>query len=298
MLRPMSTDDTTMDLVRRFGIPGSLTFEASDGGLRRARVRTEAARATLYTQGAQVTAYDRGQGRPLLFLARRARFEPGTAIRGGVPICFPWFGAKEGDPAAPSHGLARTAEWQVLGSGRVAGAGLALTLGLRVEGLDARLTATFGHALDLTLEVQCVATRPRRFEAAFHTYLAVGDVRRVEVQGLEAATYLDQVEARARRVQPQAPLTLEAETDRIYLRTPPRKKVVDPVYERTILVDTEGAPSTVVWNPWTDKTARLPDLDDDEWPLMLCVETGCVADDAVTLAPGETHRLRTVLSLE
>ncbi len=294
----MVADDRTMDLVRRFGIPGSLTFEVSDGGLGRARVRTEVARGTVYLQGAHVTSFEVGHGRPLLFLARRARFEPGSAIRGGVPICFPWFGPKEGDASAPSHGPARTAEWQVLGSGRVAGAGLALTLGLEVEGFAARYTAVFGHALDLTLEVERRASVPGRFEAALHGYLAVGDVRRVELEGLEGATCLDQLAGRARRVEGRDPLRFEGEVDRIYLDTAPRKTLVDPVYERRIVLETEGAPSTVVWNPWVDKAARLPDLGDDEWPLFLCVETGCVADDAVTLAPGETHRQRTVIRVD
>lgn len=281
-------------LNETYGLPGFIRVEAGAGGLPKVLLTCDSARGELFLQGAHVTAFEPDGDEPLIFLARSARYEQGKAIRGGVPICFPWFGSKVGDSSAPSHGLARTKAWSI-GSTRHDEHGVELALVTTIEPFHVTYTVRVSSSLTLTMVVVNESERSERFEQALHTYLAVSDIRKVEVRGLQGATYLDQLQGRAKCVERAPAIRFNGETDRIYLSTEPRKTVVDPGLGREILIDTEGARSTVIWNPWIEKTDRMSDLEQDEWPKMLCVETGNIADDAVELAPGERWRLSTIL---
>jgi len=287
----------------RFGIPRLAAFETGAGGLPAIRVTARAADATVYLHGAHVTHYRPAGGQPVLFLSARSRFATGAAIRGGVPLVFPWFGARAGHPAAPDHGFARTCAWTVEAVERV-GDGAAVTLGL--EPSDAtralwpsafRLTyrVLVDAALSLTLVVENRGAATFSFEAALHTYLAVGDVRRVSVSGLEGRPYIDKTDGFTRKVLPAGPLHPGGETDWVFPGAAGPCAVADPVLGRRLIVDKTDSATTVVWNPWSDKAARMADLGDDQWPGMLCVETANAMDDAVTLRPGERRAMGAVI---
>ena len=301
-MAPLSTED----LQRRFGTSDTIRFEDGPGGLTRIRVTAPAAEAEVYLHGAHVTRYQPRGGRPVLFVSARSRYDAKSAIRGGVPVIFPWFGAKADDPAAPQHGLVRAAAWDVEAVER---AGEAVVVILRLDASEAtravwphrftiRHRIGVGPALDMALEVDNAGAEPFTFEEALHTYLAVGDVRQVSVTGLAGSTYIDKTAGMARKLQGPEPLHLTGETDSVYLSSPAACVVHDPAGGRRLVVEKEGSGSTVVWNPWVAKAQALSDLGDDEWPSMLCIETANAADNRVTLAPGARHRMRAVIRTE
>lgn len=251
------------------------------------------------TQGAHVARW-RARGEDVLFLSRKSRFEPGQPIRGGVPVIFPWFGDDPEGRGRPAHGFARRVPWRLVADEHSAAETRVVlelvddeaTRELWPQRFLLRLEARLGDELALALTLENRSETPFTCETALHTYLAVGDVRRVAVRGLEGATYLDKLDGLRKKREGPAPLTFAGEVDRTYVGTSATCHVEDPVLGRTLAVAKEGSRSTVVWNPWSAKAARLTDLGDDEWPAMLCIESGNVAEDALTLEPGAAHTLR------
>lgn len=250
-------------------------------------------------QGGHVVRW-RVRGEDVLFVSKKSRFEPGQPIRGGVPVVFPWFGDDPEGRGRVAHGFARRMPWRVLSStsdARATRVALELvddagTRELWPWRFALRLEAELGDELALALTVENRSETPFVCEAALHTYLAVGDVRRCTLHGLEGATYLDKLDGLRAKSAGPGPLAFTGEVDRTFLGTSAAASVEDPVLGRTLVVSKEGSRSTVVWNPWSAKAARLADMGDDEWSGMLCVESGNVGADAIQLAPGATHGMR------
>lgn len=286
-------------LNARFGIPGIVEFAEGNGGLTKVVARTDAAEAEVYLHGAHVARFVPRGGRDVLFMSGSSLFRPDKPIRGGVPICFPWFGPKAGDPAAPMHGFARIRRWEVeAAAGRGDAVELTLKLSATVVGAELRHHVTIGPAaLAMRLEVRNIAGAPIAFEEALHTYLAVGDARRIAIFGLEGAEYIDKVDGFARKTQSAGPVRIEGETDRIYLSAGP-VTVDDPAWGRRIAVEKSGSRATVVWNPHVAKAKAMADFGDDEWPAMVCVETANVGEVAVELPPGGTHAMEARVRVE
>ena len=265
-------------------------------------VRTGRSVAQVYDYGAHVWSWSL-DGDTVLWTSAKSTFEPGKPLRGGVPICWPWFGPGRSGDLTPAHGFARISEWTL--AGRIVHANaevLTYSLGPdaapgALPGQDWRVTyeVSVGDVLELALTVENLGATLFSYEVALHTYLTVGDVRRVTIAGLEGASYLDKVTGR-QEVQAGA-VTIVAETDRVYDRCS-EVVVTDPVLGRRLRVATEGAANTVVWNPWVAKSAAMPDFGDDEWPGMLCIEAGNVMDHAVSLEPGRSETLRYRLAVE
>ena len=278
-------------------MPGTYRFESGEGGLERLSVGTRLAEAHIYKYGAHVTHFQPHGERPVLWLSPRSRFAPGHAIRGGVPICFPWFGAKADDPQAPSHGLVRTREWALVGIDELENGSVRASFDTEAGALMIAHTITVGRALVMRLDVYNRGGEPASFEAALHTYLHVGDVRRVSITGLEGTVYIDKAQGGARKSHDDVPITIDRETDRVYLGTESPVQIRDPVLGRTITVDKSGSRSTVLWNPWSGKAAAMPDMDPEAWAEMVCVETANVAENAVRLPAGRSHTMTATVSV-
>lgn len=294
-------------LQARHGIPGAVRFEVGVGGLPRVVVATPQAEAGLYLHGAHLTRYQPRGERPVLFLSAQSRFAPDAPIRGGIPIVFPWFGPKAGDPAAPMHGFVRTQPWRVESVAQDTDGQVAMTLGLDCTGsapggwsaaFALRFHVRVGSQLDLTLEARNLSAAPLTLEEALHTYLAVGDVRQISIAGLAGSVYIDKTDAVRRKAQGPEPIRITQETDRVYLGTRATCLVNDPAWGRRLVVEKSGSDATVLWNPWVAKAAAMADFGDDEWPGMLCIETANVANHAVTLQPGQHHELQAVIKSE
>jgi glucose-6-phosphate 1-epimerase len=262
----------------------------------------------MYCHGAHVARWQPSHAEePVLFMSRRSFFEPGRPIRGGVPVCFPWFGPHPTARSAASHGFARTSEWTLVDAVESSDGDVSLTLFLE-GGVDAfahwphafaiRHRVAIGSRLRMTLEVENRGREPFRFEEALHSYFAVRDVDRVSVEGLRNTAYLDKVDAFARKVQGNEPIHFAGETDRVYLDTTTRCVILDPGLNRRILVDKSGSNTTVVWNPGIERVTALPDLGENEWRGMVCVETANTGDAAVHLEPGATHAMTAEVTVE
>jgi glucose-6-phosphate 1-epimerase len=296
---------TATEIQARFGISSALRFEDTPGGLVRAIITGPQADATVYLHGAHITSWTPTGQQPMLFTSSRSRFEPGMAIRGGVPIVFPWFGPRSDGVSGPLHGFARIVEWSLESARQRPDGAVELSLALapnevsRALGYDSfhvRFRVALGAALEMEMEVHNQSEAPFRFEEAFHTYLAVGDIRRVSVTGLGDTTYVDKTAAFMRK-QAERLIRITRETDQVHLNTAARCEIDDPVWRRVIVVEKEGSDTTVVWNPWIEKTRTIADMAPDDWQGMLCLETANALDNAVVLPAGGVHRMRTTIRI-
>ena len=270
-----------------------LRFEETPGGLTRAVVSTPLCEGDIYLQGAHVTHWTPCGQKPVLFVSSKSAFAPGKAIRGGVPVIFPWFGPRSDGKPGPAHGFARTSLWTVESSALRGDGALEIGFVLETDEFRVRFAVAMGTALEMSLEVLNRGSAEARFEEALHTYLAVADVREASVTGLEGTTYIDKTDGFSRKPQGPEPLRLAKATDSVYLKTAAACTVTDPVWERKIVVEKSGSASTVVWNPW----AGMADMDAEQWPGMICVETANASDNAVTLAGGAVHKMSAVIRL-
>ncbi len=287
---------------RRFEIPGIAQIVEGNSGLPKVRITSPEVVGEMYLHGAHVTSWKPAGGEEMLFLSSQSRWADGHAIRGGVPICFPWFGGKTDDPQAPAHGFVRTKAWRLVSIAQVGGAVTVSMLTASNEDTkrwwpaDFRLVyrATFGRELSLELVVINTGRTSLRFEEALHTYHRVGDIEKARVRGLDTAQYFDKTDANRKKMQ-RGELVIVSETDRVYLNTGDAIELEDPVLHRRTRVTKENSRTTVVWNPWVQKAHSLSDFADDEWMQMICIETSNVSDLAVDVAPGQQHKMKALV---
>jgi glucose-6-phosphate 1-epimerase len=271
--------------------PASIVVEPGEGGLHRIVLsHPRGGRAELYLHGAHLASWRDASGDELLFVSRESRFDAESAIRGGVPVIFPQF-ADQGP--LPKHGFARTAAWTVEGqsaTGEEAVVTLRLadseaTRAIWDHAFRADLTIRLSDGLRMELAIENAGDAPMEFTCALHSYFRVEDVRRAAVQGLAGVRYRDKVEDGKESVQAEDALEIAGETDRVYMDAPGTLRIRDEAGGRTIVIERTGFADAVVWNPWTDLASRLPDLADDEYLRMLCVEAANAATP-VRLEPG------------
>ncbi|QBF24352.1 D-hexose-6-phosphate mutarotase [Pseudomonas tructae] len=272
------------------------------------RITSDTAELLVAQQGAQVLSYQRLGEPPLLWLSEQAIFKQGKSVRAGVPVCWPWFGNFKRNPDAvramyreedgPAHGLVRGRDWQLLGIDSSGD-------DIRVEftlpdargdlpgwphDVELKLTIVMGEQLNITLSSYNQGNDQITLSQALHSYFAVSDVRKVQVEGVDGLNYIETLANWEQRTQ-QGNLGFTGETDRIYLQAPDQLSIVDPAWNRRIVLTAQGSRTAVIWNPWTERAAELADMADDGWQRMLCIETANVVDDLVTLAPGATHSM-------
>jgi glucose-6-phosphate 1-epimerase len=289
--------NTTLDHLTSHDLPGKLTVESGRHNLPSVAVDTEACTGRLYLLGATATEWQPAGHKQVLFTSRASWFKEGHPIRGGVPICLPWFGPHATDPDAPSHGLVRNKVWNLVQT-REDTQGVSVELVTNLEHLHATYRVTFGPSLHLQLIVANTSDLERRFEAALHTYFCVGDIHQVHIEGLENADYIDKMlEA---KLQPAAgePIRFTEELDRVYVDTADTCRLIDPAMGRKIVVAKAGSQSTVVWNPWSAKADRLDDMGEEEYEKMCCIETANIGQNAVVLPPGGSHEMRVTIEVE
>ena len=288
----------------RFEIPGTASVVEGKGGLQKVRITSPEAAGEMYLHGAHVTSWRPAGGEEVLFLSSQSRWEHGHAIRGGIPICFPWFGGKADDPKAPAHGFVRTKAWQLES---IAQAGDGVTVSMFTESdedtkrwwpADFRVVhrVTFASELRLELVVTNTGKTSLRFEEALHAYHRVGNVVETRVGGLDAVQYIDKTDSNLTKIQ-HGEIAIVSETDRVYLNTSNAIELDESGLRRRTRVAKENSLTTVVWNPWVEKAHSLPDFADDEWMQMICIETSNVSDFAVDLAPGQEHKMKALVGV-
>lgn len=273
------------------------------------RVRYGSNTLLISQQGAQVLSYIEGE-RPLIWLSDLASFKRGQPVRGGIPICWPWFANLGQNPpsvqamhlqpdSAPAHGFVRGVDWQLQGiQTSDDGIHLDFTFDIRLNPQpDWPHDALLQLHLHLDERLHIALTTCNRgdtnltYSQALHSYFAVSDIRNVQIDGLQGSPYLDCLDGWKRQVQ-DGLQHFSGETDRVYLETADQLTIIDEAWQRRIHLHSSGSRSAVVWNPWISKSLRLSQFAHHAWQNMLCIEHANAADDCKTLSPGERHILK------
>lgn len=297
-------------LIDKFNRPPIFVLNENEHGLLRGVISTRTCSAEIYLHGAHLTRWYPTGEKPVLFLSEKSAFTPIKAIRGGVPIIFPWFGARTATPSCnrtdgPSHGFARTALWE-LSSASSQGYNFVLEFVLgpdnnsRALGFDhffLTYTVTAGAELKLALKVENRGDKTMHFEEALHSYFAVQNVREIAIKGLANTEYLDKTDGFKRKLEQENRLILTEETDRPYVNTEAQVNVEDPLMKRTISITKMNSRTTVLWNPWSELSATMADMSTDGWKHMVCVESANAGENLIALAPGEEHTLVTQITV-
>ena len=293
----------TLDTLNTaFALPGALQFADVAPGLPVAEISTPLASARIALQGGQVLTWQPAGQQPVLWVSKAAVFEPGKGVRGGVPVCWPWFGAL---PGKATHGFVRTMMWQVRGSELDAAGQVLLRLGISDDvatralwdhAFDLELLVTVGSTLTMALTTRNTGNAAFTITQALHTYFCTGNILQTTVQGLDGTSYLDKVQNFA-VCQQSGDVSFSGETDRIYTDTTADSLIQDTAGGRTIRIAKQGSASTVVWNPWPEKEKTMADMATGEYQQMLCVETCNAGPDEMTIAGGGTHTLAATISV-
>ncbi|GAB4514258.1 MAG: D-hexose-6-phosphate mutarotase [Sulfuricaulis sp.] len=287
-------------LNARFGLSGQIIFKEIPDGLTVMEVVNIHGSATIALQGGHVMRWQpKSEVEPVVWLSRAAKFAPGKSIRGGVPVCWPWFGP-HADPKLPAHGFARTVPWEVIATRKLDGGSTEIALTL-VETDQARamwpyrtklsIVITVGPRLKIVLTTDNPGNKDVVIGEALHTYFQIGDIADIRITGLEGCDYLDKVGGGSVQRRQEGPVVFSAETDRIYLNTEAECVIEDARLKRRIHVTKSGSRSTVVWNPWTEKANKMGDFGPDGWRGMVCVESVNAAENVVTVRAGSCHTL-------
>jgi D-hexose-6-phosphate mutarotase len=292
---------TAQQLNQQFGIAGQLSFRDDASGLVVAEFNNAQATASLCLQGAHLISWQpKSQAKPVVWVSRDAKMAAGKSIRGGAPVCWPWFGAHATEASFPGHGYARTVPWQVLESGTEPNGATRLTLRL-VESDKTRaqwnhdcnvdLTVIIGDTLRMEMTTENTGAVDFVIGEALHTYLQISDIGSVSVTGLDGCEYWDKVGGSNLRKQAGA-ITFSGETDRVYINTAAQCVIEDDKLMRRIYIKKSGSHSTVVWTPWVEKADKMGDMGQpDGWREMVCVESVNALDNAVKVAAGSQHTM-------
>ncbi len=266
-------------------------------------IHNNQAEAKIALQGAHLFHYKAKDESSLLWLSKAAYFEEGKAIRGGIPVCFPWFGKNKDDPSLPQHGFARTQLWTVvLEEERDEGTThIRLQLKPNADTLkqwaylfDVTLDITISHALSIALNVTNTDTKPFEISTALHTYLSVSDIDNISIKGLENRTYYDALEGK--NFIQDGDIFIQEEVDRVYVTPSEMITLLDG--DTKVNLQQEGSNSLVVWNPWIEKSKQMADMTEDGYRTMVCLETSNAQEDSRVLKPNESHVLRAIISQE
>jgi len=297
------------ELNTQFAIANQLSFGQGNGDWPFIQIHNAHARATISLYGGQVLGFHPHHTTDdLMFLSERAFYEQGKAIKGGAPICWPWFGADTSGMNRGAHGFARNQLWRVVSTRELADDGatevvLALnpspkSLELWAHTFELTSTITVGKTLKIALVTCNTSDTPMHLTQAIHTYFKVGDIGQTQVLGLENTQYIDNAVGGNREIKPQmGAIDFTQEVDRIYTHTPPIMQIVDAAWQRNIQIQATGSHSTVVWNPWVDIAKKSADLNDGDYQKFVCVETANAADDCVQIAPNASHTLSAEYSI-
>lgn len=308
------------ELNREYAVDNSIYFHKRRDGLLVASVRTDLAAAEVTLQGAQLVDFRVPGMKPILWLSDDAKFQQGIAIRGGVPICWPWFGMHPHNSNLPQHGFARTSEWQVVSTSLQDGVAI-LRFRLAPHSTDTQCNATanevddevddyyeykdllleyevkVGSVLSMNLITTNHGVNSVRLTQALHSYFCVGDIDRVSITGLDGRTYFDKTHA-MQRCRDIDPLRIESETDRVYLKPEKVVRIRDESLQRVIAVSSPHSESCVIWNPWIEKARSMSDFSDNAYKTMVCVESTHAMEDARTVEPGQTVELVQTVEVE
>lgn len=271
-----------------------ITHSTRNTGIELLEIKNSAASATISVYGGHVLSYIPAGEKDALFVSEKSFFEPGKAIRGGIPVCWPWFGPHPSDASLPLHGFIRTLQWQVAKTSEASDSSTvilecksdAATKKLWSHDFRVTLSIMVGAKLELILTTHNEGKESFTVTDAFHTYFRVGDISSVSVCGLDGTSYDDKVGEPQIRTQ-TGDVIITGETNRIY-HSERVCVVTDRSLERTTTIEKSGFPETVIWNPWVERAKAMADFDDEEYHTMVCAEAASVGVDSFIVKPGSS----------
>jgi glucose-6-phosphate 1-epimerase len=293
--------------LSQYEIKDELEFVEIEHGFTYIEINNARAHATISTYSGQVLSYrPKGQAHDLLFVSDKAYYEDGKAIKGGIPVCWPWFGPDPDDQGRPAHGFVRNRQWQVAASESLADGSTRVIMSLTDSDATRSIwphpfrlsiEITVGDSLRVELVTHNSAAESVTISQALHTYFRVGDIGKVRLLGLEGSDYIDKVDGSTLKTQ-TGPVTINGEVDRIYTGLAGELVIDDASLGRKIHISSTGCSTAVVWNPWAETAASMADLEDDDYKKMICVETANAGPETVEIAAGSEYRLQAEYTIE
>ncbi len=290
-------------LNKEFGIANTLEFITASGGLPQVCISNDFATATISLHGAQVLSFIPHNHGDLLWVSDKSLFRPEKAIRGGIPICWPWFNAHPTDASKPSHGFARLSEWAISSTAVMPSGATKISFELQSSDKTKQLwpydfkatyTVTVSDKLEVALTTHNTGNEPFTITSALHTYFNISNIADVTIHGLENQLFLDSLTNR--KATESDPITIDREIDRVYLDHSGECLIEDRGTKQQIKIEKQGSNSSVVWNPWIDKSERMSDFGNEEYKSMLCLETTNTHNDAIQIIPNTSHTLSATIS--
>jgi len=286
------------ELNHNFSIDEKISFRDAGSSFPVADISTEHCTASIALQGAHLLSWVPTDQKPVIWMSEEAQFATGKSIRGGIPVCWPWFGAHASNSTFPAHGFARTSLWSVTATEPLPDDNIRISFQLSVDKhhplwphpMMCALHITFGSTLQLELVTTNQSDEAITITQALHTYFAIGDIAAVTVNGLDSCTYLDKPD-HFNPKQQHGSISFASEVDRVYLDTTGDCLIHDEQFQRTIRITKSGSASTIVWNPWQQRAAEMGDMGKDGFRSMLCVESANAASNKITIAPAMSHTL-------
>jgi glucose-6-phosphate 1-epimerase len=289
--------------MNQFAIKDKIKFVPGSGGLTIAEITTPMGTAKVALHGAHVLSFIPTGQRDILWCSSKSWYEPGKPIRGGIPVCWPWFGGCNWNSELPSHGFARISAWEVVETGELENDGAFITLQLVDSpetramwdyAFKARIRVEVAEKLTVSLIIDNTGDKEFCFSAALHNYFAISNITDITILGLEKTRFVDTLDDQIKSQYHS--IKIAKEFDNVYFDTDATCIIDDPGYDRKIRIAKRGSNSTVIWNPWDAKATRMPDYGDNEYPQMVCIETTNAENDVRSVKPGKSHTLTTIIS--
>lgn len=290
----------------KFSIEGELGFAELENDLVFITVSNKFADADICLYGAHITSFRPHNSIDILWMSEESNFEFGKPIRGGIPVCFPWFGQHKTNPEFPQHGFARLIYWDVVSTAtnslgeteiKLSHISNAETKSFWPYDYLAEIFIVVGQKLRVSLKITNKSTETINYTCALHSYFNLSAIENITIDGLKGVSYYNQL-TNDYGIQNEDKLEILEATTRHYLNTESYVVIEDNVFRRRIRVDKAGSKVTTVWNPWIETCTAISDLADDSFETFVCVEAINAFEYPVTIAPGESFETSAFISIE
>ena len=294
------------NLKQRFSIPGILSVSKRDNNFIYVNVSNQYADAEVFLYGAHITSFKPKNEEEILWMSPASNFIAGKAIRGGIPVCFPWFGPHKTDIRKPQHGFGRLMEWNLTSTGQnsIGETLIRLELSSSEEtraywpcDFFAEMAISVGKTLKATLKITNISNAQFGYSCALHTYYSISSIEEIKIEGLKGSRYYKN-DVAGKFIQESPKLEIHELVDRHYYETESTIVIEDPNLKRNIRATKKGSRVTTVWNPWLENCCKISDMPDYAYKSFVCVEAVNSFDDTIILNPGESHETSVSIGLE
>ncbi len=294
-------------LNQEFGTSDQVEIATGKGGFPVIEVNNRKAKAKISVYAAQVLSFQpEGEPDDLIFVSENAYYQTGKATKGGIPLCWPWFGPDPEGKGRASHGFVRNRMWNLLSVENMPTGETKVRLGVSANeetqaiwpySFELVMEIVVGAQLTVTLTTQNTGDESFSITQAFHTYFSTGDISQVSVLGLEETPYLDKPDGGKEKMQTGA-IAVTEEVDRVYMGVKSELVIEDGARNRRIRIASTGSKTAIVWNPWIEISKKMADLEAQDYQRFICVETANAVDDVAEVAAGSDFSLQAVYSIE